>query len=363
MELKNEIDALMYSVYPKGAIHEMCKKIMLCKIVIFTMVLLLTGCNLQSSSMNYGNANGNLNNGGCLVSNATHVFFVNSTQDNGITRMNPDGSNPIRISGNNGHWMNLYKNELYFIQDNDQCIYRMNLDGSSCTQISSIKASHMLIAYEWIYFLNIEEESSIYRMRPNGKEAMKISEGSAKCMNIVGDHIYYLQPKDHFYLYEMNLDGTNNQRILAESCRLLVASTEFLFYSTYSKLEDGNLMPTGIHRMNRTNPSETITLLDKGGMSGINVEGDTFYYIDDSQSFAGPLMKSSLQGENSSIVIEGHCATPSVSSNWILIVKTLYPGIYPEDMDHFGSQMDSILMLFNQKSKEWISIEEPLYEN
>ncbi len=98
MELINEIDALMYSVYPKGALHKMCKKIILCKIVIFTTVLFLTGCNLQSSSMNFGNTNGNLNNGGCLVSNGTYVFVVNPTQEYGITRMNLDGTNKMKLN-------------------------------------------------------------------------------------------------------------------------------------------------------------------------------------------------------------------------------------------------------------------------
>jgi hypothetical protein len=325
------------------------------------MVLLLTGCNLQSSSMNYGNTNGNLNNGGCLVSNGTYVFVVNPTQENGITRMNLDGANPIQVSSSNGYWMNLYKNQLYYIQDTDQCIYRMNLDGSSCIKISTTKASHMMLTHDRIYFLNVEDDFSIYRMKLDGTKATKISEERVERMNITDTHIYYLNPQDHFYLYEMSLDGTDNQCILAQSCRLLVATPDFLFYTPYEELDEGSIKPTGIHRITLTNPQEEITIQNKGGMSGFNVEGDAFYYIDDTQSYTVPLMKSSLNGENSSIVIEGYCSYPSVSSNWILIVKTLYPGIYPEDKDHFGDFEGTIVMLFNQESKEWISIEEPLY--
>jgi hypothetical protein len=363
MELINEIDALMYSVYPKGALHKMCKKIILCKIVIFTTVLFLTGCNLQSSSMNFGNTNGNLNNGGCLVSNGTYVFVVNPTQEYGITRMNLDGTNPIQVSSSNGYWMNLYKNQLYYIQDTDQCIYRMNLDGTSCTQISPIKASHMLIAYDWIYFLNIEDESSIYRMRPDGTKLMKISEGSAQRMNIVDQRIYYLNPQDRFYIYKMNLDGTNSHCILEQSCRLLVATTDYLFFTPYEELDKGSIKPTGIHRITLTNPQEEITLQNEGGMSGFSVEGDEFYYIDDTQSYAGPIIKSSLDGKNPSIILKGHCALPEIAGNWILLVKTIFYLGYPEDKDHFGDFEGTIVMLFNQESKEWISIEEPLYAN
>ena len=104
----------------------------------------LTGCSTKSSMADYGNTNGNINNGGCLVGNDSYIFFVNSNQEYGITRMDLDGSNPICVSPNNVHWMNLYKYQLYFIQDNDQCMYKMNLDGSSCTQISTIKTRNRI---------------------------------------------------------------------------------------------------------------------------------------------------------------------------------------------------------------------------
>ena len=161
--------------------------------------------------------------------------------------------------------------------------------------------------------------------------------------------------------YDRHLDGTDNQCILAQSCRLLVATTDFLFYTSYEELDEGSIKPTGIHRMTLTSPPEEITIQDKGGMSGFNVEGNTFYYIDDTQSYAGPIIKSSLDGKNSSIVLKGHCALPGVAGNWILLVKTLYPAGYPDDKDHFGDLEGTISMLYNQESREWISIEEPLY--
>jgi len=318
-------------------------------------------CSTNPSSADYGNTNGNINNGGCLVGNDSYIFFVNSTQENGITRMDLDGSNPICVSPNNVHWMNLYKYQLYFIQDNDQCMYKMNLDGSSCTKISTIKAKQMTLAYDWIFFLNVDDESKIYKIKADGTESTEVSEEGAQQINIVDHHIYYLQPNNQFYLYEMSLDGSNNHCILEQSCRSLVATTDYLFYSTYIKLENGNTKPRGIHRMNRTNPLETITIQKQGGFGGINVQGDSLYFIDDSESFAGPLMKSSLHGEDSTVIINGHCAIPEITDHWITTVKTLYPTIYSEDRAHFDFQTGTIFMLFNQESKEWISVEEPLY--
>ncbi|MCK5848374.1 MAG: DUF5050 domain-containing protein [Caldisericia bacterium] len=159
----------------------------------------------------------------------------------------------------------------------------------------------------------------------------------------------------------MDIDGTNKKLFLAESCRLLVATNDYLFYSTIKIIDERRVQPKGIHRITRSDPSEIITIQNKGGMSGINVQNNSFYYVDDSLASARPIMKSNLMGENSNIVIDGYCGIPDVSGDWISLVKTLVPYMYEVDKVHFGDKQDAIYMLYNQTSQEWISIEEPLY--
>ncbi len=50
---------------------------------------------------------------------ALYVFFINPKKNHGITRMNQDGTDIVQVSPNDCHWMNLYQNKLYYIQDSD----------------------------------------------------------------------------------------------------------------------------------------------------------------------------------------------------------------------------------------------------
>ncbi|MCK5848373.1 MAG: DUF5050 domain-containing protein [Caldisericia bacterium] len=174
------------------------------KLKLFSTIVLLSlffissaliGCNSSSSSIDYGNVNGNISNGGCMVGNKEYVFFINPKKNHGITRMKQDGTGIVQISPNDCHWMNLYENKIYYIQDNDQCIYRMNLDGSSCNIVSITKAYHMIVAHNTIYFLNPEDDNSIYSMNLDGKKETKLTENEAEGLNVVQDQIYYISPQ------------------------------------------------------------------------------------------------------------------------------------------------------------------------
>ncbi len=150
-------------------------------------------------SVNRGNAAGNLANRGLLAGDShwTYIAYkrhvANNSQEDGIYKMKPDGSEKTKITSRVGSYLNLDENSLYFV---DNGIYRISLDGQNEIKLNE-KGSKLLLVGDWLYFS--EDQSGIYKMKKDGSEKSKLLDMGA-LVDISDNNLYYLLNNSIYYI-------------------------------------------------------------------------------------------------------------------------------------------------------------------
>jgi hypothetical protein len=102
--------------------------------------------------------------------------------------------------------MNLYNNELYFINaDNGKKISKVV--GGTAKTIGGDQALGMNIYGDWIYYTNASDGSKLYKIKTDGTGKSKVSDDSAFHINIVGSWIFY-QTYGAKEIYVIKNDGS-----------------------------------------------------------------------------------------------------------------------------------------------------------
>ena len=105
---------------------------------------------------------------------------------------------------------------IYYIVENDG-IYRMNIDGSGTTRISNygINPTSIYVTDDYIYYGTDGE--GIYRMSINGGNPTRLGNYgiSASSIAVTSDYIYYLYnySTSYQYIYRMPINGGNTTSI------------------------------------------------------------------------------------------------------------------------------------------------------
>ena len=147
------------------------------------------------------------------VSAATVFPSNNVTYDNtksGLSSTDVQGAidelyNSCSSSMNKGNY-------IYYIQENDG-IYRMNIDGSNETRISDygIRATSIYVTDDYIYYGTLGE--GIFRMNINGGSSTRLGDYgiSANSLYVTDDYIYYLyihsSSSGYREIYRMPING------------------------------------------------------------------------------------------------------------------------------------------------------------
>ena len=141
-----------------------------------------------------------------------YLYYIN--EENSIFKMKKDGSDRQRVVEEATN-MCIENNYLYYINDNMfEGLFKLDLGTNKNKEITNIKIKEFTIYKEYIYYIN-EEDNQLYRIDINGNNNQNISTDNLSNICVTNDKIYALNSTDGNSIYEFSLDGTENRKILS----------------------------------------------------------------------------------------------------------------------------------------------------
>jgi len=224
-----------------------------------------------------GNTNGNILNGGLLTVQGSRAYLYGKRLDllNGvssktiITGADSDLIVPSQI--------NVVGEYMYFVNTgkaNDDCIYKMRIDGKYRTIVTFDKASHMIVAGEWIYYANLNDNGNIYKIKTDGTFKTKLADEAVNEMNFLNGYIYYstLKPVNPYCIYKISVDSDAKQTIsIKDKISQFCVEDYYIYYSS-----NNNLYKMDLDGNNQK--------LIKQGIDVFNINGNYVYYSNDGSS-------------------------------------------------------------------------------
>jgi hypothetical protein len=213
-----------------------------------------------------GNLAGNLANLGEVVGdeNWTYVSFKKHVSradpDDGLYRINGDGTQVQQISPKTPHYLNIYGEKLYYA---DQGVYKMDLDGKNEQKLSETGDS-IMIADGWIYAS--DEANGIFKMTTDGAEQTQLV-ANGQLVGVTKDRLYYLKDQS---IYSSDITGANEIKHFSLSAER--HSTPFLqgshiYYTDYQ----------AVYRSSLDGAQQTLYTTDKDNLFSFNIKGSTLY--------------------------------------------------------------------------------------
>lgn len=201
----------------------------------------------------------------------------------GIYNVNVNSSNIVKISDEPARSINLYKNDIYYINSDDHKIYKMRKDGSGNRKISDDEAVSLIVDKGYIYYRNTnieDEDSTIFRMKLDGRDKKVVSKDTLS-YNIVGDYIYYSSKTSLGDVYRINTDGSHKKKVCKISGVLKYIKDNYIYYSmSLEKPKDVTEFIDNASRLNKvkldgTNPTR---LSDETVLSFFVDKNNDVYY-------------------------------------------------------------------------------------
>jgi hypothetical protein len=213
-----------------------------------------------------GNLAGNLANMGEVVGdeNWTYVSFKKHVSradpDDGLYRINGDGTQVQQISPKTPYYLNLYEEKLYYA---DQGVYRTDLDGKNEKKLSETGDS-IIIADGWIYAS--DEANGIFKMTTDGAEQTQLV-ANGQLVGVTKDRLYYLKDQS---IYSSDISGANETKHFSLSADR--HSTPFL-QGGYIYFTDYR----AVYRLSLDGVQQTLYTSDKDNLFSFNLDKSTLY--------------------------------------------------------------------------------------
>lgn len=188
-------------------------------------VVLMVFLARTAQALELGNLPGNLANGGFVAGDGEHVFYV----EDGLWRMDADGSNPVQLSDGDFESLNVYDGYLYYLK-------REDVQATVHEYTWNVRLSHEDLPEE--RYLRIVDGYTPYRMTVDGGEPQRLAEtrtvADGLCaysyLTVADGGIFYLSANEHSgsysvhdgqavyqrnnSVYRMDLDGGNEREIV-----------------------------------------------------------------------------------------------------------------------------------------------------
>lgn len=177
-----------------------------------------------------GNTESNINNYGLVAETKDSIFY---TQETYLYRTDRNFSNQIVLNSRGGgigkNTINVVDDWVFFRQGKE--IKRMKNDGSNIDRIFKGYSLHMHVVGNWIYFINVSDDSKIYKMDVNGQNREILCDKDINDMAIYDDKIYYsYEYNKESFLGVMNLDGTGKQLLSNIKTRNMIVDKGYIYY-------------------------------------------------------------------------------------------------------------------------------------
>jgi hypothetical protein len=289
-----------------------------------------------STDYEYGNKFSNIANKGLAVSSGEYIYYTDDDYD-GISRINKDGTNQVKINKGRADNLNIIGNWIYYRSIDsysNSSINKVKIDGTENTTLFYGKLDSICVVGDKIYFVN---DGRICRLNLAGTDLTYIT-SNANISNIYnidikGDWIFY-NSKEQFnisnstyYSYTINkirLNGSDKTQITSyrgcynEGIFNIVGDT--LYYSDFYK--DYYSQSFKVSKINIDGTGET-KILDEM-VSNMQVDNNWIYYISTSgtnYNYSGKLYRVSLDGSVKMKLVDNNVRYINIIGDWIYFIN------------------------------------------
>lgn len=161
------------------------------------------------------------------------LYFANWSDGQALYRVNPDGSNPRKLTDGPVQQLNFTKDRLVFVRNRQ--IYSMPRDGGLALQVVEDEAENTVAAGDWIYFANGNDAFRPYRVRADGTGRIKLSDDETLFLAVAGEWLFYSNLSDGEKLYRMRLDGTQRAKVSDDRVGYINADSSHVYFTDTSR--------------------------------------------------------------------------------------------------------------------------------
>lgn len=133
-----------------------------------------------------------------------------------LYKQNLNDKTIVELTQNNIYKFNIYKNEVYFIDEEDKKLYKIDLNGGNKKLVIGDQLLDLNISNGWIYYSNALDNKKLYKVKVDGTSKTKLNDIPTTSINVVDNWIFYYKEFSVNYkneLYRMKIDGTLNKQI------------------------------------------------------------------------------------------------------------------------------------------------------
>jgi len=193
---------------------------------------------MSSTERIYGNTQVNNMNKGILVEDDDYIYYsVKDYRDSYyIFKKSKQNDEVTELTSAQATYLNIYNNDIYYINESEHSIFKMNKDGNNRTRVmDNVKA--MYIVNNYIYYIQGKSfHEELYRFNIETKKTEKITNTTISEFTINENYIYYIND-DNKQLYRANLLGMNEECIFTDKVEHICIADNKIYVSNTT---DGN---------------------------------------------------------------------------------------------------------------------------
>lgn len=219
------------------------------------------------SKLDMGNTNGNIINGALFAEDNCYLYFQNVNDNCYLYKYNKLTNESTKINSDSACCINIYKNNLYYINSTDNKFCCTERNGLNRKELSNDGPSNVIIHNDFAYYINCNDSISYLDLN-NGIKGY-LTNDKVDCLNIFDKWAYYCNHNDSDKIYRIDLKLGKKEKICEESTEYLLVEKGNIYYISH---ENG----FGICSMSLTGENKHKLINDE--CISMNVIANTIYY-------------------------------------------------------------------------------------
>jgi len=215
------------------------------------------------------------------------VFYINTSDDYQIYRMNSDGSGKAKFDDSTAFRLVADGDWLYF---SGLELFKIQADGSEKAKLDNLWLDELAVGNGWIYAEEGQSDvSGITRRRTDGSQSEFLNNFQITNLVLDGDSLFYRNVDDNYALYRTKIDGTDERRLVDDPLDYtgLAVQDGWIYYANDS--DSSKIYRVRIDGTERTRLSDDYA-------SYLTVAGEWIYYSNGDDG--GKLYRIRTDGSN-----------------------------------------------------------------
>lgn len=303
-------------------------------IIIVAVVIICIAAVIYADRFKYneknavGNTAGNLSTGGLFCEDDGYIYFANPYDENKLYRMDTEGENAEKVCDDIVSYINIEGDYIYYARFNDkdavETIFKGNLYGVFRLKKGSDKpeaihagiVTNIALYGNYIYFQGYNDNKmlELRKVKIDGNEDKKISDAEYVPVSVSNGNIYFPEVNGNHNLMKLDTETDKITVYKTGNFYMPVVVNNCLYYIDLDNSRK-------LTKMNLS--TEEIKIITEDSCVSYNIAADKniiFYQAENTRD-DHKLVKTDINGENTTVVREGDCYNISITSKYMFYIE------------------------------------------